>query len=132
MAKKTPTKSKLPKVNKHKNFDLTISRPEQATQMVDALMTLKNDQGWQLLRQIFEGNIAVLEAAILKKLSPDDGVTPLKEDECDRLRDRLSYLEELLNKPDEIIEKYTQKPNEGMPNYDPYDTVPIRRIGVKK
>lgn len=129
--KTTKTKSKLPKVKKHKNFDLTVNRPEQALQIVDALENLKTDQGWQLLKQIFEGNIAVLEAAILKKLSPDDGITPLKEDECDRLRDKLSYLEELLNKPDEIIETYKPKKEQDIPNYDPYDTIPIRKIGRK-
>lgn len=132
MSKKTaPKKNKMPKVEKHKPFDLSIDRPEQAMEIVDALEALQSDRGWLLLKQIFEGNIAVLEAAILRKISPDDGRTSLKEEECDRLRDRLAYLEELLGKPQEIIKKLTQ-PNPEAPDYDPYDKVPIRRVGVKE
>lgn len=130
MPKTTPKKNKLPKVNKHKNFDLTITRPEQAAEVVDALQALQSDRGWQLLKQIFEGNIAVLEAAILRKLSPDDGKTALNEEDCDKLRFKLSYLEELLNKPQEIIASLTQGEPE-TPDYDPYDKVPIRRVPVR-
>lgn len=130
MPKKTTTKKKtkkkaLPKVQKHEVFDLSIDNPEQAADIINALLSLQQDRGWLLLKQIFEGNIAVLEAAILKKLSPDDGKTPLSEEECDRLRDKLSYLEELLNKPQEIIKQFSQKSPEE-PNYDPYETVPER------
>lgn len=128
MKKTTPKKNSLPKVKKHKNFDLTITRPEQSAEVVDALQALQSDRGWQLLKQIFEGNIAVLEAAILRKLSPDDGKTALSEEDCDKLRFKLSYLEELLNKPQEIIESLTQGAPE-TPDYDPYHKVPIRRIG---
>lgn len=125
---KTTTKKKLPKVKKHEKFDLSINRAEQIPEIVDALQSLEQDRGWLLLKQIFEGNIAVLEAAILKKISPDDGKSALSEEECDRLRDRLAYLEELLGKPQEIIKKLTQ-PQPEEPEYDPYDKVPIRRVG---
>ena len=128
MAKKSPKKNKgVKEVKKHKHFDLSIDRPEQASEIVDALQSLQSDRGWILLKQIFEGNIATLEAAILRKVDPDDGKTPLKEEECDRLRDRLAYLEELLGKPQEIIKKLTQNQPE-TPEYDPYEKVPIRRL----
>lgn len=127
--KKTTTKKKITKVQKHKAFDLSIDRPEQAADIIDALQSLQQDKGWLLLKQIFEGNIAVLEASILRKLSPDDGKTPLKEEECDRLRDRLAYLEELLNKPQEIIKRFNQPATE-TPDYDPYDKV--RRVGKRE
>lgn len=122
----TTAKSKVKKVKKYKPFDLSIDRPEQAGEIVDALQALEQDRGWHLLKQIFESNISVLQAAILRKISPDDGKTALKEEECDRLRDRLSYLEELLNKPKEIIAQFTQ-PTPETPEYDPYHKV--KRVG---
>lgn len=128
MATKKTTTKKIAKVQKHKPFDLSIDRPEQAADIIDALQSLQQDRGWLLLKQIFEGNIALLEAAILRKLSPDDGKSTLSEDECDRLRDRLSYLEELLNKPQEIIKSFNQK-SPDIPEYDPYEKV--RHVGRK-
>lgn len=120
--KKTTTKKKVIKVEKHKPFDLSVTDPKQATEITNALTSLQNDRGWLLLKQIFEGNIAVLEGAILKKLDPEDGKTPLTEDQCDRLRDRLAYLEELLNKPNSIIESFKPRVSTS-PEYDPYDKV---------
>lgn len=123
---KKTTKKEIKKVVRHKPFDLTVNRPEQVGEMVDALQSLEQDRGWLLLKQIFEGNIATLEAAILRKISPDDGKTTLKEEECDRLRDKLAYLEELLAKPQQLIKKFTAKQPE-MPDYDPYHKSPVRR-----
>lgn len=122
MAKKLVkiTKKAQKAVKKHAKFDLSVDRPEQAHDIVDALRSLQQDRGWLLLKQIFEGNIATLEGAILRKIDPADGKTPLKEEECDRLRDRLAYLEELLAKPEEIIARFTQKETE-VPEYDPYE-----------
>lgn len=126
--KKTVKKNTKPKaVKRHDKFDLSIDKPEQALEIIDALRSLQQDRGWLLLKQIFEGNIAVLEGAILRKLSPDDGKTALTEEECDRLRDRLAYLEELLNKPNAIIQTFNQKAPE-IPEYDPYAKVPIRQV----
>lgn len=129
--KKITTKEKKPKVKKHAKFDLSFDRPEQINEVVDALQSLQQDRGWQLLKQIFEGNIAVLEAAILKKISPDDGKSELSEADCDRLRDKLAYLEELLDKPNFLIKKLTQEQPE-TPDYDPYDKLPVRNIGRRK
>ncbi len=130
MAKKLVkiTKKTVKSAKKGVKFDLSIDRPEQAQDIIDALRSLQQDRGWLLLKQIFESNIAVLEGAILRKIDPEDGKTPLKEEECDRLRDRLAYLEELLNKPDEIIKRFNQTQPE-VPEYDPYDKVPrvVRR-----
>jgi len=122
--KKSPKNNKT--VKKHTKFDLSIDKPEQALDVIDALRSLQQDRGWLLLKQVFEGNIAILEAAILRKLDPEDGKTPLTETECDRLRDKLAYLEELLNKPNEIIARFNQKPTE-IPEYDPYAKVKERK-----
>lgn len=130
MAKKLVkiTKKAVKSAKKGVKFDLSIDRPEQAQDIIDALRSLQQDRGWLLLKQIFESNIAVLEGAILRKIDPEDGKTPLKEEECDRLRDRLAYLEELLAKPDEIIKRFNQTQPE-TPEYDPYDKAPrvVRR-----
>lgn len=130
MATKKAT-TKKGKVVKHKKFDLSFDRPDQINDVVDALQALQQDRGWQLLKQIFEGNIAVLEGAILKKLDPEDGKTVLNEADCDRLRDKLAYLEEILEKPNAIIKKLTQEQPE-TPDYDPYDKLPVRRVGRKE
>jgi len=126
---KKNTKKAVKAVKRHKKFDLSVDRPEQAADIIDALQSLQSDRGWLLLKQIFEGNIATLEAAILRKVDPEDGKTALKEEECDRLRDRLAYLEELLNKPNEIIGRFNQKDTE-VPEYDPY--AKVRRVGQKE
>lgn len=119
MKKKTPIKKKI-ESKKHKPFDLSITKPEQGIEIIDALQSLEQDRGWLLLKQVFEGNIAVLEGAILKKLDPEDGKSVLSEADCDRLRDKLAYLEELLGKPQEIIKRFSTKPPEA-PEYDPYE-----------
>lgn len=129
MAKTVKTTKKAVKgVKKHAKFDLSIDRVEQGAEIIDALTSLQQDRGWLLLKQIFESNIAVLEGAILRKLNPEDGKSPLKEEDCDRLRDRLAYLEELLAKPEEIIKRFSTTAPEA-PEYDPYDKVPrvVRR-----
>jgi len=126
MATKTTKKNTKAAVKKHKAFDLSVDRPEQATDIINALKSLEQDRGWLLLKQIFEGNIAVLEGAILRKVDPESGA-PLKEEECDRLRDRLAYLEELLAKPQTIIKQFSQKATE-VPEYDPYAKAPPRGV----
>lgn len=127
MATKTVKKNTKKTVKRHAKFDLSIDRPEQGQDIINALKSLEQDRGWLLLKQIFEGNIAVLEGAILRKIDPESGA-PLKEEECDRLRDRLSYLEELLAKPQSIIKQFSQKHTE-VPEYDPYAKAPrgVRR-----
>ena len=126
MPKKTIKRKTAPKNVKHEKFDLSVDRAEQATDIINALKSLQSDRGWLLLKQIFEGNIAVLEQAIMLKIDPNDGKTPLNEADCDRLRDRRSYLVELLEKPQTIIESF-KKPQTETPEYDPYDKVPIRK-----
>lgn len=110
------------KVIRRKKFDLSLETEAHAPEIIAALTNLQLDHGWQLLKKIFEGNIAVLEGSILKKKDPETGEA-LSEDECDRQRDKLEYLEELVNKPQEIIKTLTAK-NPEMPDYDPYDKIP--------
>lgn len=123
MTKKQPIK----KLIKRKRFDLSMSKETDQPKIIEALESLQRDAGWQLLKQIFESNIDVLQAAIIKRVDPEDGKTTLSEDECDRLRDKLSYLEELLDKPNLIIAQLS-RPASITPDYDPYAKVkqPVR------
>lgn len=124
MTKKQPIK----KLIKRKRFDLSMSKETDQPKIIEALESLQKDAGWQLLKQIFESNIDVLQAAIIKRVDPEDGKTILSEDECDRLRDKLSYLEELLDKPNLIITQLS-RPANAIPDYDPYakvKTIPVR------
>lgn len=118
---KKPTKST---VNKPKKFDLSIKDDKQSLEIIMAFQTLEVNAGWMLLRQIFEGNMAVLQDAILRKRDPNTDAA-LSEEECDRLRDRFAYLEEIINTPQKYIQKLGQKSPE-MPNYDPYDAIPSK------
>ena len=120
--KKTTTK-----VVKHKKFNLSLESEAHAPEIIAALTNLEFDHGWQLLKKIFESNIAVLEGSILKKIDPESG-EPLSEEDCDRQRDKLAYLEELVNKPQEIIKRLSEHDPE-MPEYDPYEkSPPIRTV----
>lgn len=121
------TKKKITRPIKRKKFDLSLESEAHAPEIVAALTNLEFDHGWQLLKKIFESNIAILEGSILRKIDPETN-EKLSEDECDRQRDKLAYLEELVNKPQEIIKRLTQHSPE-MPEYDPYEkTPPIRTV----
>ena len=76
---------------------------------------LKNNAGWQLVQDIFSGNIRVLEQQIL------DGVDGATEQEMNRKRDKLRAYKEVLNAPDYWIERLS-KPEKFEEDSDPYFT----------
>ena len=117
--KKTIKKVVKPSTIKPKKFDLSIENSKQGAEIILAFQNLETTAGWMLLRQIFDGNMAVLQEAILKKVDPNTSAS-INEAECDRLRDRYSYLEELVNTPQKYIQKFGQVQPE-MPEYDPYE-----------
>lgn len=117
--KKTTKKVLKSKVEKPKKFNLSIENERQGLEIIQAFQHLEVNTGWMLLRQIFDGNMAVLQEAILKKTDPESG-KPIDEAACDRLRDRYSYLEEIINTPQKYIQKFGQSQPE-TPEYDPYD-----------
>lgn len=120
--KKTTKKPASNQVYKpHKPFDLDIKTEAHALEMITHLEVLKNTAGWLLMKQIMEGNMAVLERAIItKKL----GEKVLTDVEVDDLRKSHSVMEELINKPDQLIEMFKKNNVIGTPTYDPYASDP--------
>ena len=80
--------------------------------------------GWKLMEHVLEGNMALLERQIVTKR---EALTAriLSDAEVDKLRDQHQIVEELLQKPKQLIEKYGEK-KAGIPapEYDPYQSVP--------
>ena len=128
--KKTTKKTDQSKVYKpHKPFDLDIKTDAQALEMITHLEVLKNTAGWLLMKQIMEGNMAVLERAIITKKIGDK---VLSDTEVDDLRKSHSVMEELINKPDQLIEMFKKNTVIGTPTYDPYasDAKQLQKDGL--
>lgn len=102
-ATKKPMKTIIAKVPKVPAFDLSFEKTAENTKIIVALENLKASGGWQFLTQVFEKNIEYIGNQIITKLG-DDG-KPITEDQVDRLRDRYSYLKELLAKPDHFLKQ---------------------------
>lgn len=113
-------------ITMHKSFDLNITNEQQAQELIGYLMVLKHTAGWQILKQIIEGNMAVLEQAIIKKVDPEtnEKLTEVQADEC---RFKHSYLSELVEKPDRLIALFRKQNVVRTPTYDPYAT-DIRQV----
>lgn len=122
--KKTTTKKtvkKVPAFKPHKIFDLNIKTQAQANELIAHLEIMKNTAGWLILKQILEGNMAVLERSIVLKKDPVTG-EKLTDVQCDELRYKHGYLEELVGKPDELINMFKKSGGIVVPTYDPYAT----------
>jgi len=121
--KKTTTKKTTKKevFTKHTVFDLEIKNDAQAEELTGHLANLKVTSGWLILKQIIEGNMALLERAIVLKKDPETNA-PITEAQVDELRFKRNYLEELAGKPDELIAKFKKQRGIEIPTYDPYAT----------
>jgi hypothetical protein len=109
------SKPKKTLIIKAKKIDLSGSDKKSDLEIIASLEALILDNGWDVLVEIFKANISILEQKILEKGS-------LSEEDCDRLRYKREYLIELINKPQEIIDKLKATKDE-IPNYDPYSDV---------
>lgn len=105
------------KTRKPKPFDLSFTRTNENIKIITALESLKSNSGWQFLTQIFEENLKYLSNQIIEKIDGDG--KPLTDSEVDIIRYKYGYLKELLNKPDEFLEKLTRTETE-QEDLDPY------------
>lgn len=125
MAEKKKTTKKqegiAPKEVGFKPFDLDISTPQKANDLIAHLEIMKATAGWLIMRQIIEGNLAVLEKAIVTKRDPETGVA-IDDTACDVLRVKHGYLEELVEKPERLIGQFKKQAGMEVPTYDPYAT----------
>ena len=114
--------------SKHTKFDLNISTPEQANELVGHLSVMVATSGWLMLKQIMNGNIAVLEEIILDGKDPDTGVK-LSEDEIEGARKTRAIMKEMIEKPEQLIAQFKQQAGMEMPTYDPY-AVDVRQFNA--
>jgi hypothetical protein len=130
MKKKTTKPKKATKVKNetlHVPFDLNIDSKEKADNLVAHLIQLQGNAGWMIITKILEGNIAETEKQIIGKMSVEG--TPLSDAQVDDLRKVRNVMEQLINKPQEIIDKFRQQEGVKIPKYDPYatDMIQFRR-----
>ncbi len=88
---------------------------------INAYESLKKNRGWKRLVEINEANIKIMERQIVDKA--DEEGNPLGEEEMDKLRDKIGYLKELSNLPDEMIKDIKAKMEVKVENNDgdPYE-----------
>lgn len=129
--KKKTVKQKRAKTVKdetlHVPFDLNIDTKEKADNLVAHLIQLQGNAGWMIITKIIEGNIAEAEKQIIAKMSLEG--TPLTDAQVDDLRKVRNVMEQLIKKPQEIIDRFRKQEGVKIPKYDPYatDMVQFRR-----
>lgn len=120
VAKKAVAQEPVKVLDLHKPFDLTDVSETTLESYTFYLKELVNSAGWKLMVQVLEGNLALLERQIVRK---KEVITDrkLSDEEVDTLRDQHEILEELINKPHELIAKYSKADEpRPSPEYDPY------------
>lgn len=118
MAAKKITKKKV-SMKKSAKFSLDIKTREDAETLTIQMMELKLSAGWAILAKMLENSMAVMERAIITKVDPETFAT-LSEAQLDELRGRHKVFDEVLKKPDQLIESFKKQSPMHMPTYDPY------------
>jgi hypothetical protein len=111
---------------RHQRFDLNIVTQEQADELVAHMANMVCTSGWMLFKQIIDGNIAVLENAIIERKDPVSG-EKLTDAELDEARQRRAIMKELIGKPEQLMEKFKRQPTMKTETYDPY-AVDVRQF----
>lgn len=120
--KKSTTKKPLKKIKQRKAKPQTVALEtpqEERERMAMAVGGMILHPGWEVVRKSFQENIDYLANQIIEK--KDETGKKLTEIECDELRFKKGYLEEMLGMPAELIKRLTSKPNV-QPDPDPYDS----------
>lgn len=105
-----PRKPAKPKVEVQTN--------DEALARLAALQGLLVNEGWKVLVEEMEKNLAVLGNQIIKKVDLD-GKTPISDGDADRLRDKHGYLSELKELPERLMAFYRSEDPE-KEDFDPY------------
>ena len=89
-----------------------------AEEQIASLQTLLHNPGWGVVCGIFKQNVEVLQTQIIKKIDGEMGRV-LTELEVDRLRDKLGYLEEVIDTPTNYIHKLRKEKTVPV-SFDPF------------
>lgn len=116
--KKNKLKSIIIKPPKPRKFSLAFDNPNENARIVAALEALKLSAGWVFIEQILQKNIDFLGQCLIKG-------TNEKGEKCsdtvlEEVRWKYGYMTELLNKPNEYIDKFAPFDRQST-NLDPYD-----------
>lgn len=115
-----PKKAKKEETKLHVPFDLNVDTPEKRDNLIAHLVALQGTAGWMIVTRILEGNIAEAERQIIAKESLDG--KPLTDSQVDDLRKVRNVMAELINKPKELIDRFSREEGVKIPKYDPYAT----------
>ena len=107
-------------IDLHKVFELGSITPEQADVLASHLEQMVQLPGWLLLKQVLEGNMAVIEKAIVTKIDPQTAQR-MSEVEADEYRIQHAQINQLLKKPSELIQSFRgDKSEKVVESFDPY------------
>lgn len=121
-----PTKKQKTVSGRSIKFDLNIVNQQQADELVMHMSQLISTSGWLLLKQIMEGNIAVLEEAIIERKDPVSGEI-LTDPQLDDARKKRALMKEMIGKPETLMEQFKRQTGTSAPTYDPY-AVDVRQF----
>ena len=120
MKKKVTKQKTVPTLDFHQSFDLGNVTLESRKQYAHYLKELLASAGWKLMKQILEGNLAIIEKTIVTKIDVVRSVT-LEEKELDELRVQHAQITQLLEKPHELIRQFEGEERRPVTSdYDPY------------
>lgn len=97
-------------------MDLSFDTVEKRTAALSNFTTLLDHPGWQLVRSIVDFNIGLLEKQILEGVGDGETIETIN-----RLRDKLAIHKEIINTPNNMIEKLTPSVTQEV-SIDPYDS----------
>lgn len=109
------------KLERGQKVDFNIETTEQANEICAHLSQMKATMGWIYLSKMLEASMTVIERQIITKTDVEG--QPLSEDDVDTLRKSYLAYEELINKPDQLIDNISKGNVPTMPQYDPYAKV---------
>lgn len=99
--------------------DHIFDTPEKVKKNLAVLEAGRQSEFWILMCQILDANIEVITAQLLNGV---DGTNKEESKDLeDRLRDKLKFLKEVRNTPENEISKHTSNDAE-VPSFDPYQT----------
>jgi len=91
--------------------------PEEMEAAAANFKLLVESPGWKLLSEVINANIDVVRERII------NGTENETTDSINRLRDKLTVYNEVLNTPRDMIERLTRSSEPEETEYDPYETV---------
>lgn len=89
-------------------------------EIIADLQILISTAGWQIIREVMQGNVATLNEMILNKtIDGKPESTEISDQDVDQLRYKRGFMIDLMNTPENYIEKLQDKGIEPE-EFDPY------------